>query len=94
MKALAVSVGLGLLASGASAQAPAPPGALACSGCHGRGGEGSAFAPLAGQDAGAMAAALREFRSGQRPATVMDRIAKGFSDDEGEAIAAWLAAQR
>ena len=28
------------------------------------------------------------------PATVMDRIAKGFSDDEIQAIAAWYAAQK
>jgi sulfide dehydrogenase cytochrome subunit len=38
--------------------------------------------------------AMQELRSGQRTATVMDRIAKGFSDDETRAIAAWLAAQR
>jgi sulfide dehydrogenase cytochrome subunit len=31
------------------------------------------------------------FRSGGREATVMTRIAKGFSDDETRAIAAWLA---
>ena len=34
------------------------------------------------------------FKTGQLPATVMDRIAKGFSDDEIRAIATWLAAQR
>ena len=34
------------------------------------------------------------FRSGAQPATVMDRIAKGFSDEEIRAIAAWFAAQR
>ncbi|MDB5405146.1 MAG: hypothetical protein JWL84_58 [Rhodospirillales bacterium] len=37
---------------------------------------------------------MREFRSGQRPATVMDRIAKGFTEDETQAIAAWLGAQK
>ena len=41
-----------------------------------------------------MAAALQEFRDGRRPATVMDRIAKGFSDDEIKAIAAWYGAQK
>ena len=49
---------------------------------------------LAGQDAAAMVAAMRAFRTGRRPATVMDRIAKGFSDDEIKAIAAWFDAQR
>jgi len=33
------------------------------------------------------------FQSGERPSTVMGRIAKGFSEDEIRAIAAWLAAQ-
>jgi cytochrome c553 len=37
---------------------------------------------------------MAEFRSGQRPATVMGRIAKGFSDDEIKAIAAWWSSQR
>jgi len=41
-----------------------------------------------------MVAAMQAYRSGQRPATVMDRIAKGFSDDEIKAIAAWFRAQR
>jgi cytochrome subunit of sulfide dehydrogenase len=46
---------------------------------------------LAGQEAGVIAAAMQAFRSGQRPATVMDRIAKGFSDDEIKTMAAWFA---
>ena len=41
-----------------------------------------------------MVAAMQAYRSGQRPATVMDRIAKGFSDDEIKAIAAWYGTQR
>ena len=39
-------------------------------------------------------AALDAFRSGTKPATVMDRIAKGFSHDETVAIAAWWAGQK
>ena len=34
------------------------------------------------------------WRSGERPSTVMGRIAKGFSDDEIRAIAIWLATQQ
>jgi cytochrome c553 len=37
---------------------------------------------------------MHEFRSGERAATVMDRIAKGFTDPEIEAIAAWFAQQK
>ncbi|PYN57357.1 MAG: cytochrome C, partial [Candidatus Rokuibacteriota bacterium] len=38
--------------------------------------------------------AMQDFRSGARAGTVMDRIAKGFTDAEIQAIAAWYAAQR
>ena len=41
-----------------------------------------------------MVRAMQEFRSGQRTGTVMDRIAKGFTDEEIQAIAAWYATQR
>jgi cytochrome c553 len=49
--------------------------------------------PLRGHDPAEIVAAMQAFRSGERPSTVMGRIAKGFSDDETRAIAAWLAAQ-
>ncbi len=48
---------------------------------------------LAGLDRAAIVKALQDFRSGARAATVMDRIAKGFTDEEIQAIAAWYAAQ-
>ena len=35
-----------------------------------------------------------EFKSGKRGGTIMDRIAKGFSDEEIRAIAAWYAEQK
>jgi cytochrome subunit of sulfide dehydrogenase len=38
--------------------------------------------------------AMQAFKSGQLPGTVMGRIAKGFSDDEIKAIAAWYGAQK
>jgi sulfide dehydrogenase cytochrome subunit len=34
------------------------------------------------------------FKAGQRPGTIMDRIAKGFSDEEISAIAQWYAGQK
>ena len=46
------------------------------------------------RDAAQTVAAMAEFKTGKRPATVMDRIAKGFTDDETKAIAAWFAAQK
>lgn len=79
----------------ASAIDVAPPGAAACSGCHpaSRAVE-TPFTRLTGRNAAEIATALQEFRTGARPGTVMDRIAKGFTDDEIKAIAAWYAAQK
>src|SRR4051794_34969767 len=72
-----------------------PPGAASCSGCHPVGAASVSPVPrLLGRDPAAIVAAMRAFRSGQRPATIMDRIAKGFTADETEAIAAWLGAQK
>jgi sulfide dehydrogenase cytochrome subunit len=79
----------------AAAPADVPAGAVSCSGCHPIGkGVATPVPRLIGRDAGEIAAAMRDFRSGQRPATVMDRIAKGFTDDESAAIAAWIGAQK
>jgi sulfide dehydrogenase cytochrome subunit len=80
-------------ATPAAAQAVAPPGAAACSGCHGVGAAGTAVPPLLGLAPDDIVAAMQAFRSGQRPATVMDRIAKGFTDEETRAIAAWVSRQ-
>ena len=71
-----------------------PPGATSCSGCHSPGATASVIPRLYGRDAGDIATAMAGFRDGSRPATVMNRIAKGFTDDELRAIAAWLAAQK
>lgn len=72
--------------------ADAPPGAMACSGCHPNGTGVETTAPrLIGMKAQDISAAMQAFRTGARPATVMDRIAKGFSDAETDAIANWYA---
>ena len=72
-----------------------PPGAASCSGCHTAGAApASPVSRLYGRDAGDIMTAMTGFRDGSLPATVMNRIAKGFSDDELRAIAAWLAAQK
>ncbi|MFL6796662.1 MAG: c-type cytochrome [Xanthobacteraceae bacterium] len=77
----------------AAGPADAPPGAAACSGCHpaGRSVE-SAVPRLIGRNPGDVVTAMQAFKSGQLPATVMGRIAKGFSDEEIKAIAAWYGA--
>ena len=93
-RALAAAIGIASIAA-AVASAEPPAGAAACSGCHPASPRVISPVPrLAGVDQAAIVRALLEFRSGQRPATVMDRIAKGFTDDEIQAIAAWLATQK
>jgi cytochrome c553 len=79
----------------AAAAEPPPVGAASCSGCHAaRAGADTTVPPLAGRNASEMVAQMQAFRSGERPATVMSKIAKGFSDAELQAIAAWYAQQR
>ena len=78
----------------ADTQTP-PPGALLCSGCHATNRTVETPVPrLVGRSPADIKAALEAFRTGQRAATVMDRIAKGFSDDEVKAIAEWYGVQK
>ena len=86
----------------ATAQTAAAPLALralaaTCSNCHGTEGrpvEGEAMPRLAGQAREALAGSLRAFRDGSRPATVMHQIAKGYSNEEIDALAAYFSALR
>ncbi len=82
---------LAALVASAPAWADAPPGAASCSGCHGSPALGTAIPSLNGHTAADIVAQMQAFGAGQRPATVMGRIAKGFSEDETRAIAEWLA---
>jgi len=79
-----------LMAAPAFAAEEAPPGASTCLGCHSPLRADAAIPPLRGRDAAAVAAAMREFREGTRPATLMDRLARGFTEEESQAIAAWI----
>jgi sulfide dehydrogenase cytochrome subunit len=84
---------LAALAGGTDAGAAGvrpPPGASSCTGCHA---EGSAMGVLAGRPEAEIVGALDAFRSGTRAATIMNRIAKGFDEQESQAIAAWFASQ-
>lgn len=87
----AAILGLAVLATGAGAAEIAPPGAASCSGCHAlRPGPDELLPRITGRPADEIVAAMAAFRSGERDATVMNRIAKGFSDEESRAVADWL----
>jgi len=94
-KVWAAAIGLASIAAAAVASAEPPAGASSCSGCHPTSSRvTSPVLGLNGLDQAQIVRALQEFRAGTRTGTVMDRIAKGFTDQEIQAIAAWYAAQK
>ncbi len=85
-----------LVAGQASAQDRARQLASACAICHGTDGrsDGKVLPPLAGMPRDHIASQMRAFRDGQRPATVMHQIAKGYTDEQIDTLAAFFAAQK
>jgi cytochrome c553 len=82
-------------ALGTASAAEAPAGAASCSGCHAASTRvDTPVPPLSGRPASDIATAMTEYKSGARKGTIMDRIAKGFSDEEIRAIAAWYEQQK
>ena len=79
------------VAAPACAFAAPPPGATSCLGCHAASGTDNPVVPLSTLTVEQIETTMQAFRSGSRDATVMDRIAKGFSDAEVRAIAQWYA---
>jgi len=64
-----------------------------CAGCHGTQGKLGRveFVPLAGMAETEFKRAMRDFRAGKRPATLMRHVANGFSDSEIDAMARYFA---
>ena len=88
---------LGILLIPLTASAEAPSSAVlanTCFSCHGTDGRSAGAMPsLAGKSPTYISQTLQEFRSGQRDSTVMQRIMKGFTDAEIEALADQLGAK-
>ena len=83
-----------LMLAGPASAADAPPGASSCTGCHAPKKVADSVIPhIAGRKAADIVTFMREYRSGAWPSSVMGRIAKGFDDQQIDAIAAWFAAQ-
>ncbi|WP_420996065.1 c-type cytochrome [Cupriavidus sp. 30B13] len=109
-RAIFAALALLIAASAARAQAPAVPDAAnadatlqarnraaACAGCHGPAGRAPAGSPvpaLAGRSQSELVRLMQEFKQGKREATVMQQIARGYSDAQIEAIAGWFAGVR
>jgi len=94
-KALAALIGSVFMVG--AAQVLADPSATmmanTCAGCHGTAGKsvGPASPNLAGISESYFTDAMKGFKEGTRPATIMNRIAKGYSDAQIESMATYFA---
>lgn len=89
------AVTIGLLAASVTWAADAAPSMLAdaCAPCHGTDGKSPGAIPaLSGKSADYIVQRMLEFKAGAREGTVMNRIAKGYSDTEIAAVARHVAA--
>jgi len=83
-------------ASLAQAETPSPETlAYTCVGCHGANGNstGPATPSIAGMGAEYFVESMEEFKAGERPNSIMTRIAKGYSSEEIEAMSTYFSAQ-
>ncbi len=101
--ALRLACSLGLLLAGGSAWSADPQAlrhralAATCAQCHGTDGraqEGEAMVRLAGQTKDYLLTQLLAFRAGQRPATIMHQITRGYTPEQLDAVATYFAAQK
>lgn len=62
-----------------------------CAVCHGQKGASHGTTPeLTGMTAAKIAKTMMEFKSGAKAATIMNRITKGYSDDQIAALAGYF----
>ena len=65
-----------------------------CANCHGTNGHSVGGMPaLAGRPRDQLAQLLRDFREGKRPSTVMQQLAKGYTDQQIDAVCEYFASQ-
>jgi cytochrome c553 len=93
-----LAAALAALPLGAAAQDAAVARSLAatCAACHGTSGHSvsTEVTPLASLSRDLIVQRMQEFKAGKRPATVMHQLAKGYTDQQIELIAGYLAGQR
>ncbi len=90
---------LSTLALHAQAQSVSPTQARSwaagCANCHGTNGQAQpGMDALAGVAKDDIVKKMQDFKAGRKPATIMHQLAKGYSDEQIEAIAAYYAAQK
>jgi cytochrome c553 len=89
LTAAGVAVFLGAASAATNGDHRAREWAAGCLGCHQP--AGGTIPRLHGQPRGELAAKFRAFRDGRQPGTVMPQLAKGYTDAQIDAIAAWFA---
>lgn len=68
---------------------------VTCAGCHGTDGVSAGAAPsLKGVDAAYLTSAMMDFKTDKRPASIMNRIAKGYTDDQIKAVANYFGSMK
>jgi len=67
--------------------------AASCAGCHAQNIPLGKIPSLAGLGKAELVRRLIEFKSGRRAGTVMPQLAKGYTDDQIELVAAWLSSE-
>ncbi len=70
--------------------------AATCASCHGTEGGSvtTGVAPLAGLPKELIVSQMKAFQDGTRPATIMQQLARGYTDAQIEMIASYFAAQK
>lgn len=69
--------------------------AASCASCHGTNGKAqSGMESLAGASKDELVRKMQDYKTGRRPATLMHQLAKGYTDEQIEAIAAYFASQK
>lgn len=94
--AAALSLTLGALTAAQAEQMPrAQLLAQNCAACHGVDGRefNESMPPLAGMKPEQFIRAMKAFKDGERPAIIMDRVARGYDQAEIEAMAKFFAEQ-
>ena len=92
---LAVPLVLWPAAAGAAEDLQARGWAASCAACHGTEGRAVGAMPvLAGRPKQALYEALKAFKDGSKPATVMHQHAKGYTDEQLKRIAEYFANQK
>jgi cytochrome c553 len=92
---------LAMSAGSAQAQSQAPDSAqvrswaAGCANCHGTNGQAQpGMEALAGVNKDDLTKKMLDFKAGRRPATIMHQLAKGYTDNQIEAIAAYFSVQK